>query len=70
VNERTERTGRVQSFDEQRGVGVVLSESGEVFPFHSTAIVDGTRTIAPGTAVRFEVAPGLGRWEAAALQPA
>jgi cold shock CspA family protein len=70
VKDRELRTGRVESFDEQRGTGVVTATSGEQFPFHSTAIVDGTRTIAPGTEVRFEVAPGLGRWEAAALQPA
>jgi cold shock CspA family protein len=69
VNERDLRTGRVESFDAQRGTGVVVAESGEQFPFHSTAIVDGTRNVEPGTEVRFEVAPGLGRWEADALQP-
>ena len=69
MNDRELRTGRVDSFDERRGTGVVTATSGEQFPFHSTAIVDGTRTIAPGTEVRFEVAPGLGRWEAAALEP-
>jgi cold shock CspA family protein len=68
VNDREGRTGRVESFDEQRGTGVVTAASGERFPFHSTAIVDGTRSIAPGTEVRFEVAPGLGRWEADALE--
>ena len=64
------RTGRVEAFDEQHGTGVVIAESGERFPFHSTAIADGTRVIAVGTEVRFDVTPGLGRWEAAALQPA
>jgi cold shock CspA family protein len=60
-------TGRVESFDEHRGTGIVITDSGEHFPFHCTAILDGTRAIEPGTDVRFEVAPGLGRWEAAAL---
>jgi cold shock CspA family protein len=68
-NEGELRTGRVASFDEQRGTGVVTATSGEEFPFHSTAIIDGTRSIAPGTEVRFEVTPGLGRWEADALEP-
>ncbi len=63
------RTGRVEAFDEQRGAGVVVAESGERFPFHSTAIADGSRVIAVGTEVHFEVTPGLGRWEAGALQP-
>jgi cold shock CspA family protein len=72
VNDHTrtaDRTGRVESFDEHRGTGVVITESGETFPFHCTAIADGTRIIEPGTEVRFEITPGLGRWEAAALEP-
>ena len=42
------------------------------YPFHCTAIADGTRTIEVGTAVTFEVRPaGMGRWEATAItQPA
>ena len=60
----------VESFDEHRGVGVVVADDGEGFPFHSTAIADGTRSIEPGTRVAFAVTPGLGRWEASALQPA
>ena len=40
------------------------------YPFHCTAIADGTRTIAVGTAVTFDVVPGrLGRWEASGLRP-
>ena len=64
------REGKVVSFDAPRGLGVVVDDDGTDFPFHCTAIADGTRTIEPGTRVRFEVAPGLGRWEAAALEPA
>jgi CspA family cold shock protein len=62
------REGKVVSFDAPRGLGVVVDNDGSDFPFHCTAIADGTRTIEPGTRVRFEIAPGLGRWEAAALE--
>jgi cold shock CspA family protein len=64
----SEHKGTIASFDAHRGTGVVLDESGEEFPFHSTAIADGTREIEPGTRVRFEVTPGLGRWEASAIE--
>jgi cold shock CspA family protein len=61
-------TGAVTEFDEQRGLGVVTAEDGTPYPFHCTAIADGTRTIAVGTTVSFDVVPGLqGRWEAAQL---
>jgi cold shock CspA family protein len=64
-------TGRVSAFDEHRGLGEVTEAGGAVYPFHCTAIADGTRTIEVGAEVEFEVAPGpLGRWEAAAITPA
>jgi cold shock CspA family protein len=51
-------------FDEAVGLGRIASASGE-YAFHSTQIADGSRTIAVGTEVTFEVIPGrLGRWEA------
>ena len=61
--------GLVTEFDEHRGWGTV--EAGERgYPFHCTQISDGTRTIAVGTAVGFEVvAGGLGRWEAQVVTP-
>jgi cold shock CspA family protein len=65
----TTHEGTVRSFDAPRGLGVVVDDGGTDYPFHCTAIADGTRTIAPGTRVRFEVSPGLGQWEAAALEP-
>ena len=65
----TSREGEVRSFDAPRGTGVVVDEAGTEYPFHCTAIADGTREIAPGTRVKFEISPGLGRWEAAALEP-
>jgi CspA family cold shock protein len=63
------REGKVRSFDAPRGLGVVVDDEGVDYRFHCTAIADGTRTIEPGTRVRFEVIPGLGTWEAAELAP-
>jgi cold shock CspA family protein len=60
-------TGRVTSFDAHRGLGEVTADDGRPFPFHCTAIADGSRTIETGTAVSFEPARKLGRWEATAV---
>ena len=60
--------GSVAAFDAARGLGTVTDAQGRSFDFHATAIVDGTRQIAPGTEVSFVVVPGhLGRFEARAL---
>jgi len=60
--------GVVESFDDPRGLGVVRSDAGVAYPFHCTAVADGSRTIAEGATVSFRVVPGrLGRWEAADL---
>jgi hypothetical protein len=63
-------SGRVASYDEHVGRGEV--EASEMrFPFHCTAIADGSRTIAPDTAVHFRLVIGpLGRLEATAVSPA
>ena len=63
--------GTVAEFDGQRGIGTVApDDGGGPFPFHCTAIADGSRTIDPGARVEFEVVAGhLGRWEAVALHP-
>lgn len=62
--------GTVTDFDEARGLGTVTAADGAAYPFHCTAITDGSRTIEVGTAVVFDVTAGhLGRWEAAALVP-
>jgi len=62
------RRGVVTAFDEHRGLGVVTGEDAREYPFHCTQIADGSRTIASGTPVEFEVVPGhLGRWEATCL---
>jgi cold shock CspA family protein len=60
--------GVVASFDDPRGIGVVRRDDGSEYPFHCTAIGDGTRTITVGAAVSFSVAPGrMGRWEAISI---
>ena len=56
--------GTVVAFDDARGLGAIEADGTE-YPFHCTAILDGTRSIEVGTAVAFEVRPGgMGRWEA------
>ena len=71
-------TGRVVEFDDHRGLGVVEADAGSVperqsgdrYPFHCTAIVDGTRTIPSGARVEFDVVAGpIGRYEAASVRP-
>jgi len=65
------RRGTVERFDAATGLGEISGADGTVYPFHSTVITDGTRAIAVGAAVEFDVVPGhLGRWEAAAVTPA
>jgi cold shock CspA family protein len=62
--------GVVVSFDEEAGMGAVRGDDARELAFHCTQISDGSRTIAVGTDVTFEVVPGhLGRWEAAAVTP-
>ena len=61
--------GTVEDFDEARGYGTVRADDGRQLFFHCTQITDGSRTIAAGTAVEFEVAPGHnGRWEATDIE--
>jgi cold shock CspA family protein len=60
----------VESCDDPPGLGVGGSDDGVDYPFHCTAVADGTRTIAVGAPVSFRVAPGrMGRWEAVDLRP-
>ena len=62
--------GEVVEFDEPRGLGTIEAD-GVVYPFHCTALLDGTRTVAVGASVGFEVrAAGMGRWEATRIQAA
>ena len=60
--------GVVASFDDPRGIGVIRRDDGTDYPFHCTAITNGTRTIEVGAVVSFSVAPGrMGHWEAVAI---
>jgi cold shock CspA family protein len=62
--------GVVTSFDTDAGVGVVTAVDGSSYPFHCTAIFDGSRRIDGGTTVRFLVVPGqLGALEARDIVP-
>ena len=63
--------GTVASFDAARGIGEIAARDGKTYPFHCTVIADGSRTIAAGAEVEFDVVAGhLGRWEAAAVRAA
>ncbi len=61
-------SGRVATFDDHRGRGEVEARGGLRFPFHCTAVADGTRTIGEGAEVRFRLVLGpLGQLEATAV---
>jgi cold shock CspA family protein len=61
--------GRVESFDDRRGDGVLRSEQGERFYFHCVAIADGSRSIDVGERVSATRGVGhLGRDEALAIE--
>jgi cold shock CspA family protein len=67
---RRPRSGSVTGFDDPRGWGEVTGTDGRVFPFHCTAITDGSRTIDVGTPVTFVVAAGHGgHLEARSVEP-
>ncbi len=60
--------GTVTAFDEPRGLGTIDAD-GASYPFHCTALLDGSRTVEVGTAATFEVRPaGMGRWEATRIE--
>jgi cold shock CspA family protein len=64
-------SGRVASYDDLVGRGEIEARGGLHFPFHCSAITDGSRTIAPDTAVQFRLVAGpLGALEAVAVTPA
>ena len=60
--------GTVVDFDDVKGYGEVSTDDGRRLFFHCAAIADGSRSIAVGAEVAFQVAPGHGgRWEAASV---
>ena len=52
--------GRVLSFDDAAGLGVVEATTGARFGFHCTSVADGSRHVEPGTAVAFRLRPARG----------
>ncbi len=62
--------GTVTAFSDDNGLGEVTGDDGGVHPFHCTAISDGTRTVAVGTVVTYELVPAHhGRAEARPVTP-
>lgn len=64
-----DRRGVVTSFDDYAGLGALVdSTDGREYPFHCTAIADGSRTTTVGREVSFRVvARHGGRWEASGI---
>ncbi len=63
------RRGVVEEFDAERGLGTIIAEDGSLHMFHCIEIADGTRSIEPGTSVRFDLLAKFGRYEAARIGP-
>jgi cold shock CspA family protein len=55
--------GTVTSFDKHVGLGEITRDDGWVVPFHCIVIADGSRDIAVGTDVEFDLMCKLGRYE-------
>jgi cold shock CspA family protein len=67
---KAQYTGRVAGYDDHRGRGEIEVGGDFRFPFHCTAIADGSRSIAEGTPVQFRLVIGpLGALEATAVAP-
>lgn len=64
------QAGAVVEFDREVGLGRVATADGTAYPFHCIEIADGSRDIAVGTVVTFELLGKLGRYEAARITPA
>lgn len=61
--------GAVTRYDADAGLGEVATGD-RTYPFHCTAIADGSRLIEVGRAVAIVIGPGgPGRWEAVAVRP-
>jgi len=61
--------GTVTSFDKHVGLGEITRDDGWVVPFHCIVIADGSRDIAVGTDVEFDLMCKLGRYEADHVVP-
>ena len=56
--------GTVSMFDKFVGLGEITRDDGRIVPFHCIVIADGSRDIAVGADVDFDVMCKLGRYEA------
>ena len=64
------RRGSVRSFDDASGLGV-LESGDDMWPFHCTALADGSRAIATQSVVDFVLrAAHHGCWEATDIRSA
>lgn len=63
------QTGTVIEFDATVGLGIVEAATGERHRFHCIEIADGSRDIAVGSLVTFDVLYKFGRYEAANIRP-
>jgi cold shock CspA family protein len=63
---RGPRSGVVEAFDAERGVGTIAA-AGASFFFHCTALTDGSREVEVGREVLFVVRPAHGRLEATSV---
>jgi CspA family cold shock protein len=57
-------SGTVVEFDAEVGLGVI-DVGGDRYPFHCVEISDGSRNVAVGADVSFDVLAKFGRYEAA-----
>lgn len=62
--------GIVAEFDAAVGLGAIVTVDGVRYPFHCIEIADGSRSIAVGATVSFQLIGKLGRFEAARIAPA
>jgi cold shock CspA family protein len=61
-------SGQITEFDEAKGLGTVTAENGTAYVFHVIEIVDGTRTIDVGQAVRFQPLAKFGSYQACKIR--
>jgi cold shock CspA family protein len=57
-------SGTVSAFDDAAGLGIVVAADGLEYQFHCVEIADGTRAIAIGESVTFEMLPRFGQTQA------
>ncbi len=62
------RSGVVIAFDDQSGLGTIEGVDASTYAFHCIEIADGSRSIAVGASVSFDLLAKFGRWEAANIR--